>query len=168
MSEGVAALRLLVIDDNAQMRELVGAVLGAAGVRSVFFAYNGRQGLDMISSHRPDIVYVDYEMPVLNGLDFVTAVRGLPSPDRFIPIIMLTGYSDLVRLKLARDSGVTEFVAKPVSAKTLLDRLQAVILHPRPFIRNASFFGPDRRRKRIAAYEGPQRRASDRTEFTPI
>ena len=161
MSEGLEALRLLVVDDNAQMRSIIGAVLTGAGVRHLHFAPHGVLGLEALSVYRPDVIYVDYEMPVMNGLEFVAAVRGRETDDRYIPIIMVTGHSDLVRLNRARDLGVTEFVAKPVSAKTLLNRLHAVITNPRPFIYVEGFFGPDRRRIAKKSYAGPLRRQTD-------
>jgi DNA-binding response OmpR family regulator len=84
----------------------------------------------------------------MNGLDVVAAVRFLETSGRFLPLIMLTGHSDMTRLTRARDCGVTEFVTKPVSAKTVLGRLQAVIPNPRPFIKTRSFFGPELRRRK--------------------
>jgi two-component system chemotaxis response regulator CheY len=160
MAVGLSALRLLVIDDNPQLRTIVDTVLAAAGVRHLHYAQDGRQGLRALAEFQPDVCYVDYEMPVMNGLDFISAVRSRDTEDRHLPIIMLTGHSDVLRLNAARDRGVTEFLCKPVSANTILKRLESVILHPRPFIQSPSFFGPDRRR-RLESYSGPPRRASD-------
>lgn len=161
MAEGLAALRLLIIDDNVQMRAIIGAVLSGAGVRNLSYAQDGREALQIIAGGGIDACYVDYEMPVLNGLDFVTRVRALPGLERFMPLIMLTGYSDLPRLSTARDRGVNEFLRKPVSARDILSRLEAVILYPRPFITSPNYFGPDRRRHRVGAYDGPRRRVTD-------
>ena len=161
MSSGLAALRLLVVDDNPQMRNIVGTVLTGAGVRTLRYAPDGRRGLESLAEFRPDVCYVDYEMPEMDGLEFISAVRAMTSDDRYIPIIMLTGHSDMKRLNAARDRGVTEFLAKPVTAKTILTRLSAVIFHPRPFISCNSFFGPDRRRRRVEGYNGPFRRSTD-------
>jgi DNA-binding response OmpR family regulator len=66
-----------------------------------------------------------------------------------------------VRVVEARDAGVTEFIAKPLSARTLLNRLNAVIYHPRAFVRTPSYFGPDRRRRADPAHKGPWRRFDD-------
>ncbi|MFI4933000.1 MAG: response regulator [Caulobacterales bacterium] len=166
MPVGLGALQLLVIDDNAQMRTIVGTVLAAAGARHIYYAADGRQGLEIVGARKIDVAYVDHEMPVMNGLEFISAVRALETLDQFLPIIMLTGHSDLRRLNEARDRGVTEFVAKPVSAKTILTRLDAVIQRPRPFVRSDSYFGPDRRRH-DGSYEGPMRRRSDHPEAEP-
>jgi len=154
-------MRLLVIDDNPQMRTIIGAILGAAGVRHLRYAPDGRRGLKALAEFEPDVCYVDYEMPVMDGLDFISAVRGMTSDVRFLPIIMLTGHSDVSRLTKARDRGVTEFLCKPVSARTILTRLDVAVFQPRPFVQSPCYFGPDRRRRRDSAYGGPRRRSSD-------
>jgi two-component system, chemotaxis family, chemotaxis protein CheY len=161
MASGLAALDLLVIDDNAQMRTIIGTVLTAAGARRLHYAADGRRGLEVIKHTSIDVVFVDFEMPVMNGLAFLSAVRSMSSDLRFLPIIMLTGHSDLKRITAARDFGVNEFLGKPVTAKSILTRLETVVMHPRPFVSAPRYFGPDRRRKLIADYAGPKRRASD-------
>ena len=132
MAAGLAALDLLVIDDNAQMRTIVGTVLAAAGVRRLHYAPDGRRGLEVLKRSPVDVVFVDFEMPVMNGLAFLTAVRSMESEHRYLPIIMLTGHSDLKRITAARDLGVNEFLGKPVTAKSILSRLSTVITPPRP------------------------------------
>ena len=161
MTTGLAALRLLIIDDNEQMRTIIGAVLGGAGVRNLHYAPDGQRGLESLVRVKPDVVFVDYEMPVLNGLGFLRQARRLPGDERFIPVIMLTGHSDMLRLNAARDLGVNEFLAKPVTAKTILQRLGAVIYRPRLFVQSHRYVGPDRRRRVIPDYAGPRRRAAD-------
>ena len=100
----------------------------------------------------------------MNGLDFVAAIRAENSAERYMPIVMLTGHSDLRHINLARDRGVTEFLCKPVTAKAILSRLNAVIMEPRPFMTSPTYFGPDRRRVRLDDYKGPLRRAIDTAE----
>jgi two-component system, chemotaxis family, chemotaxis protein CheY len=75
-----------------------------------------------------------------------------------VPIIMLTGHSEKKRVTAARDAGVTEFLAKPISAKSLYERVLNIVVNPRPFIRAKGYFGPDRRRNASANYTGPERR----------
>jgi DNA-binding response OmpR family regulator len=76
----------------------------------------------------------------------------------YAPIIMLTGHSEKRRVTLARDAGVTEFLAKPISAKALYQRVMNVVASPRPFIKTKNYFGPDRRRNSVTAYIGEERR----------
>lgn len=154
-------MRLLVIDDNAQMRSIIGTVLTAAGVGRLHYAQHGLQGLEIMRTSPIDLVYVDLEMPVMNGLAFVSAVRALEGPERFMPLIMLTGHAERAKLDEARDRGVTEFLCKPVTARTILTRLNSVIMTPRPFVMSGPYFGPDRRRRSCDDYGGPRRRSSD-------
>jgi DNA-binding response OmpR family regulator len=161
MATGLAALRLLVIDDNKQMCTIVGTVLSAAGVRHLHYAQDGRRGLELVEAFDIDVAYVDQEMPAMNGLEFIAKVRAMDTQARYMPIIMLTGHSDRARLDAARDHGVTEFLCKPVTANAILARLNAVIMNPRPFVAAPAFFGPDRRRTRAKGYDGPLRRAAD-------
>jgi two-component system chemotaxis response regulator CheY len=160
----LGALRILVIDDSHEMCAIVGTVLAGAGVGHLHYASNGKRGLEIIAEFPIDVAYVDQEMPVMNGLDFVATVRGEQSTERYMPIIMLTGHSDLRHINAARDAGVTEFLCKPVTAKAILSRLNAVIMEPRPFMTSPTYFGPDRRRVRVEGYGGPLRRSIDAAE----
>ena len=101
-------------------------------------------------------------MEPLDGIDFVRLLRNSPdSPNPMAPVIMITGHSTMRRISEARDVGVNEFLAKPLTARGVLDRLQKVIDHPRPYIRTEDYFGPDRRRKADPNYDGPRRRSAD-------
>jgi two-component system, chemotaxis family, chemotaxis protein CheY len=73
-------------------------------------------------------------------------------------VIMLTGHTHLNQVREARDCGINEFIAKPVSVKTIMQRLQAVIENPRPYVRTQVYFGPCRRRRGAEEYKGPERR----------
>lgn len=117
MSANLSQFRILVVDDNPQMRSIIGTVLTAVGVGQVYFAGDGRRGLDILTGIPIDIVYVDLEMPVMNGLEFIAAARALPAPLRYVPIIMVTGHSFGPSVFQARDSGVTEFLTVRGRAK---------------------------------------------------
>jgi DNA-binding response OmpR family regulator len=71
---------------------------------------------------------------------------------------MLTGHSEKKRVVAARDAGITEFMAKPISAKSLYQRIVNVVANPRPFIKTKTYFGPDRRRNVNSNYVGAERR----------
>jgi DNA-binding response OmpR family regulator len=75
---------------------------------------------------------------------------------------MLTGHTSLDHVRQARDAGINEFIAKPVSVKTLMSRLVAVIESPRPYVRTKVYFGPCRRRRGVEEYRGPERRAESK------
>jgi DNA-binding NtrC family response regulator len=77
------------------------------------------------------------------------------------PIIMMTGHAEMSCVAAAIDAGVNTFLAKPISARSLADHVAAALNDRRPFIRTATFFGPDRRRRQIPNYPGPHRRTED-------
>ena len=98
-------------------------------------------------------------MPIFDGLELAQMIRQPESKGNpYAPIIMLTGHSEKRRVTVARDAGVTEFLAKPISAKGLYQRILNVVANPRPFIKTKTYFGPDRRRNTTNAYIGPERR----------
>jgi two-component system, chemotaxis family, chemotaxis protein CheY len=77
---------------------------------------------------------------------------------------MIKGHSNRDLVNQARDAGVTEFMVKPVTAKSLFDRIVSIIDRPRPFVRTKGFFGPDRRRTRGKPFVGENRRSADTKE----
>jgi two-component system, chemotaxis family, chemotaxis protein CheY len=165
-------LRFLVIDDNAHMRRIMHTLLRGFGVREVYEAEDGASGLEAFTQYTPDIVLVDWVMPIFDGLELTQMIRQQgANSNPYVPIIMLTGHSEKKRVIDARDAGITEFLAKPISAKALYERIFSVVAHPRPFIKTKTYFGPDRRRSVNANYTGPERRKggqSDKIEMTSL
>lgn len=155
-------LNVLIVDDNPNMRTIIGGVLSAAGVGGLHYASNGREGLRVLGETKIDAAYIDYEMPLMNGLELIREIRHISGNERFMPIIMLTGYADMQRVNAALNAGMTEFLRKPVTARDILLRLQAAIFNARPFVTAGQYFGPDRRRRRDEPAAAPKRRASDR------
>jgi DNA-binding response OmpR family regulator len=154
-------LNFLVVDDNKHMRALVTTVLHALGARNVVEAADGADAYKELAVFPADIIVCDWNMSPLDGLDFVRLVRtGRDSPNPFAAIIMLTGHTETHRVLEARDAGVHEFLAKPISAKALYSRIRAIIERPRAFIRTATYFGPDRRRRQTDFKGLDRRRAS--------
>ena len=140
-------LRFLVIDDNAHMRRIVRTLLHGFGARDVYEAEDGAAGLDAFTHYVPDIVLTDWAMPIFDGLELTQMIRQPgANANPFVPIIMVTGHTEKARVTAARDAGVTEFLAKPISAKALYQRIVNVVANPRPFIKTKTYFGPDRRR----------------------
>jgi CheY-like chemotaxis protein len=136
-------LRVLLVDDNAFMRTIVRGLLNNIGVKIVSEATDGIAALDMIRESPPDVVILDWEMPLLNGPELVRIVRSpgvFPTPD--IPIIMLTAHGEHWRILESVKLGVNEFLCKPVSAKALFDRLISIILKPRASVQLGDYYGP--------------------------
>jgi len=139
-------LRFLIVDDNSYMRRIVRTLLHGFGTREVFEAEDGAAGLESFSHNLPDIVIVDWSMPVFDGIQLSNMIRKPDtSANPFVPIIMMTGYAERSRVFQAREAGVSEMLVKPISAKSLYTRIERVVLNPRPFIRSENYFGPDRR-----------------------
>jgi two-component system, chemotaxis family, chemotaxis protein CheY len=159
---GYGALKILVIDDNQHMRSIIKAILKGVGVVHPREAQDGAEGLEILRHFPADVALVDFTMQHLDGVEFAKLLRNSKdSYNPYLPIIMISGHSTREKVQQARDAGVNEFVTKPLTAKGLLTRLQNVVLHPRPYIRNKSYFGPDRRRSNPATYTGPYRRQND-------
>uniref|UniRef100_B0SW44 Response regulator receiver protein n=1 Tax=Caulobacter sp. (strain K31) TaxID=366602 RepID=B0SW44_CAUSK len=155
-------LKILLVDDNQHMRMLLTEILRALGARHVFEAMDGAEALQVLRETQMDLIMTDLTMSPLDGIDFVNLLRNSPdSPAPFAPVIMITGHSTMRRVAEARDAGVNEFLAKPVTARGVIHRINLVIEHPRPFIRCEGYFGPDRRRKAEPGFNGPYRRSGD-------
>lgn len=136
-------LTVLVVDDSPFMRNLVRGLLANIGVKKSHEAADGIAALDMIREIKPDIVILDWEMPLLNGPELVRVVRSpgvFPTPD--IPIIMMSGNVERRRVLEAAKLGVNEFLCKPMSAKALLERLISILLKPRASVRVGQYYGP--------------------------
>lgn len=155
-------MKVLVVDDNVHMRKLVTAILKAFGVIQVFEAENGDRAWAVLREVNPDVVVLDWVMEGMSGIELINLIRSNgASPNPFVPAIMLTGHTSVEHVREARDAGINEFIAKPVSAKTLMSRLVAVIENPRPFVRTTTYFGPCRRRRGADDYRGPERRVEN-------
>lgn len=158
-------LRFLVIDDNAHMRRILRTLLHGFGARDVYEAEDGAAGLESFNNHAPDIVMCDWAMPIFDGLELTQMIRQPgANANPYVPIIMMSGHSEKKRVMAARDAGVTEFLAKPVSAKALHQRILNIVANPRPFIKTKTYFGPDRRRGATSNYTGPERRRGGKAE----
>ncbi len=159
----LSALRFLTVDDSAEMRSLITNMLFSLGAHNFLDAADGAEALDMMNTNHIDVVLTDWMMSPLDGLDFTRHVRTAPD-SRFqtIPIIMISGYTEAKHVAAARNAGITEFLAKPVSPFALYQRIEEVILRPRQFIRTKTYTGPDRHRHDGETYFGPRRRDDDK------
>jgi len=155
----IAALKVLVVDDDHHMRKVVRTMLTAIGVGTVYEAGDGAAGLEAIRKSNPGLVIVDWEMPNIDGAEFVRMVRSpgtFPVPD--VPIIMLSGHGDRWRVVEAARIGAHEYLLKPVSIQALHDRIIAIIGQPRPTVRLDGYYGPAPRR--LVVLDDPDRDAA--------
>jgi two-component system, chemotaxis family, chemotaxis protein CheY len=155
-------INVFIVDDNRHMRNLVTSILHALGVKEIGEAGDAAEAFTELQHFIADVLIVDWHMEPLDGLDFVRLVRtAKDSPNPYIPIIMLSGYTEYRRVTEARDAGVNEFLAKPISARALYMRFASIIDNPRPFVRSKGYFGPDRRRINHGAPRGLKEKRKD-------
>jgi two-component system chemotaxis response regulator CheY len=116
-------MRALVIDDSRAMRCIVGNILKGLGF-DVLDAGHGREGLERLAS-APDVglAVVDWNMPEMNGIEFVAAVRSRREYDE-MRIVMVTTETDVGRMTEALERGANEYVMKPFTRDILLQKLE--------------------------------------------
>ncbi len=150
----ISGLNILVLEKHLLIRNLLTDVFKEFGVPTVHSTGDLTMAWTIFNTMPVDIILCDW-CPGLDGLEFLHYVRNHEdSPDPFVCVIMVTAYTELFKVIVARDEGMTEYLAKPVSAKLLYSRIVHAIEYHRSFIRVSDFFGPDRRRK--AKSERPQ------------
>jgi PleD family two-component response regulator len=155
----IEQLNVLIVEGDRHMRMLIREMLFALGVKDVAVASDGKAAVEEMQTFRSDLVLVDLKMEPIGGLEFVRQLRAdTKNPYRFVPVIMITAYTDLDTVAMARDVGITEFMAKPISATILQQRIERVLKDSRRFIEAPEFTGPDRRRSKKTALEGKERR----------
>lgn len=157
-SYDLGQLSLLVLEKHLLVRRLLTDVFSEFGVPTVHSTPNPEIAWDFFTQYQIDLILCDWAHG-LDGMAFLNRVRqDEESTDPFVPVVICTANTELRHVCIARDNGMTEFLAKPVSAKAIYSRICAVIENTRPFIRVGEFFGPDRRRHRDDSFGGLNRR----------
>lgn len=165
MTYALNSVKILIVDDMAPMLTLCKTILTTFGFTNVHTAQSGEEAIEMIIRLDPDLIVTDWMMEPMDGVAMTREIRRNPKvPNPYVPIIMMTGFSSKFRVENARDSGITEFLVKPFTARDLYNRIVQIIEKPRQFVETGDFFGPDRRRRYIPDYEGPKRRGNDRSK----
>lgn len=151
-------LSVLLVDDNHFMRGVLHTLLQALGVHRIYDATDGSAALKRLRNTPVDLVICDCETRPMDGLALTRTLRADTDPTRaMLPVILLSGHDDEARAAAARDAGVSEFLIKPLTPRTLYLRLLAAIETPRPFVRTASYYGPSRRRRARSPADGMPR-----------
>jgi two-component system chemotaxis response regulator CheY len=139
----VQSLSVVLVEDNSFSQKVQRSILAHLGVKAIHEAEDGAAGLEAIRQYAPDLVILDWNMPLLTGAELTRMIRSprtFPLPD--VPIIMLTGHAERWRVLQAQRLGINEFLVKPVSAQLLLDRIVAIFMHPRPIVHLPNYYGP--------------------------
>ncbi len=162
MAYKFANAKILIVDDMVPMQTLLRSLLNVFGFNDIEVARNGEEGFEKFCSFKPDLILTDWIMDPIDGIEMTKMIRkNEQSTNRFVPIILMTGYSSRMRVEEARDMGITEFVVKPFAARDLFAKIEHIIERPRQFVDTNEFFGPDRRRRRKDDFEGNKKRVSD-------
>jgi len=166
MSLDFSRLRLLIADDDTFILSLIRSILNGFGITDIELATDATKVYDELSIGNYDILILDWDIEPENGVEVTRRIRLDPdSHNRYLPIIMITGHAELSVVIDARDAGVTEFLAKPMTVRSIHQRVVSVIERPRPFVRSVDYFGPDRRRFDDPNYKGEDRRAMMDEDF---
>ena len=143
----IQGLNILIVDGNSYMRRVTRMMLMNLGAKSVVEAADGLAALEQIRACDPDVMLLDWDMPLLNGMEVMRIVRSpgvFPRPD--LPIIMLTSQAHRSSVVQALQAGVHEFLVKPTSAKALHDRLSSIVINRRPMMQLGDAYVPQPRK----------------------
>lgn len=123
-------MRAIVIDDSRAMRLILGRIAGQLGFE-VSEAANGREALDLLGGSEtvPELALIDWNMPEMNGLEFVTAVRG-DARLRSMTLMMVTTESEQTQIVRALAAGAHEYVIKPFTPDAIAEKLALLGLVP--------------------------------------
>jgi CheY-like chemotaxis protein len=148
LQKALEGLAVLVAESNPYLRRLTRMMLTNLGVKSIFESTDGIAALEAIRNLNPDVMIMDWDMPVLDGREVMRIVRTPGDfPKANLPVIMLTDLGLQSRVAASIRLGVHEFLVKPISPKTLQQRLLGLILNPRPMVRAGDFYIPMPRRR---------------------
>lgn len=112
----------LIVEDNSFMRSLLRGMVQAMGARKIEVAANGQDALEKCRHMWPDMIICDLEMAPISGLQLTKMIRAREGGDD-VAIVMITGHAELKVVRRAKELGVTDFLAKPVSSSRMFDRL---------------------------------------------
>jgi two-component system chemotaxis response regulator CheY len=161
--EGIdlSEIRVLLVGLNTNALQLLRSVLATAGVITIVRVEDSQSALELLSDEQVNAVFCDSKVDRANEKSFIVEVRRCKSVlNPMVPIFVLQERARRRDVEKARDNGVTDVVTTPISPKTLIAKLKAATLTPRPFIVASEFFGPDRRAKVRPTFCGSDRRTT--------
>ena len=160
-SDYLSPFKILVAEPNQLMCRVTRQLLSMLGARRIFTVSDSETAKSYLMQGDIDFILSEWYLYTSDGIDLVRWLRGRPGDLRYTPFIMVTSQTRLQNVIMARNLGITEFVAKPFSANSLITRIKEVIERPRPFVSTSKYFGPDRRRRHNPTDEGGERRKSE-------
>ncbi len=122
-------MRALIVDDSRAIRLMIGRIMGELGFETAEAA-NGREALDrLLAGDWPDVVLVDWNMPVMTGIEFVEAVRADRRWDA-LRLVMVTTETEMAQMVRALEAGANEYVMKPFTKDVIRDKLDLLLELP--------------------------------------
>ena len=118
-------MKVLVVDDSKTMLRIIGNVLKQIGIENIMFAENGKEAWNIINTNKIDVLFTDWNMPVMNGLELVKKVRNKEELDD-MPIIMVTTEGGKREVITALKAGVDNYIIKPFTPTVLKDKLKGI------------------------------------------
>lgn len=156
----ISGLTVLILEQQSLMRDLMKQVFREFKVKNVHVTDDVDAAFQIFCETDVDLILTDWSHGI-DGMGFLKNVRlHEDSPNPYVPVIVVTANTEIDHVFVARDTGMSEYLAKPVSANLIYSRICATIDSTRPFVRAGGFFGPDRRRRRVA-FQGADRRTNE-------
>jgi len=151
---------VLLIDDSRTFLSLMTDVLHGFGIRNIIRSTDAVEAFEIVSREQVDVALVDYEMPLINGLEFASLVRTAPdSRNKFLSMILVTGHSSRKIVMESIKGGFDDFLAKPMRPIDLYQKMVQLKERPKQYVLTPSgYFGPDRRRRPDPNFAQKERR----------
>jgi DNA-binding response OmpR family regulator len=162
-----AQLRVLLLSGRTHAAQTLRSVLSLAGIANLTTMDNPRRTLDLLTMEVFDAVFADDACEKIDGMTFAVALRrrsGVLNP--MVPIFVFQERARRSDVEEARNMGATDFITSPISPKTIMTKLEAALVNPRPFIKAPEYFGPDRRAKARPVWSGEERRSRTARKVT--
>lgn len=151
--------KTLIVEDDPVVANLIKMILRAFRVENILISNSYNEALQLINHKQLDCIFVDYMMEPVGGIKLIEEIRKSDKTDiASTPIILCTLYTEVEHIIEARDAGVSEILAKPITSKALFYKMASAVFKRRPFISSPSFIGPDRRRRNLPLAGKPERR----------
>ncbi len=117
-------MRVLLVDDSKVMRNIQRKILAGLGWEEITEAADGAEALECIASHAPELILLDWNMPVMDGLEFLKKLR---SAGNKTPVIMVTTEAEKSRVITAVQAGANNYMIKPFTADQLKERIEQTL-----------------------------------------
>jgi len=119
-------MRVLVVDDSSTMRRIIANTLRKLGHDEIVEAADGVEALQVVEAGKPDLILTDWNMPKMDGREFVQALRKQPEM-RPVPVLMVTTQAEKPDVALALEAGVNDYVVKPFTPEALKEKIEDVL-----------------------------------------